>query len=185
LGRDGYPDGWLVKIFPAHDVGVNSAETSKTVVGQGYPLSINVTVENPGFFTEAFNVTVYANATVIGTQTVQYLSSEASATLVFTWNTTGFDKGNYTLSVYAWPVQNETKTVDNTFVGGWVFVTIPGDVDGDRDVDIYDIVCMCGVYGISQPDPAYDPNCDIDDDGDIDIYDIVVAAMNFGQSWQP
>ncbi len=184
LGRDGYPDGWLVKIFPAHDVAVNSAETSKTVVGQGYPLSINVTVENPGFFTEAFNVTVYANATVIGTQTVQYLSSKASATLVFTWNTTGFDKGNYTISAYVTPVSNETITTDNALLADReICVTIPGDVDADQDVDIYDIVQLAGIYGTTEEDPKYNPNCDIDGDGDIDIYDIVAAAGYYGESW--
>ena len=62
-------------------------------------------------------------------------------------------------------------------------IPLPGDVDRDRDVDIYDIVRMAGVYGVAQPDPKYDPYCDIDNDGDIDIYDIVIAAGNYGESW--
>jgi hypothetical protein len=37
-------------------------------------------------------------------------------------------------------------------------VTLPGDVDGDKDVDIFDIVNIAGVYGPSQADPSYDPN---------------------------
>ncbi|MFQ6068248.1 MAG: hypothetical protein ACE5KD_01770, partial [Candidatus Bathyarchaeia archaeon] len=78
---------------------------------------------------------------------------------------------------------NETETGDNTLVDGWVFVTLAGDVDADRDVDIFDIVRMAGVYGKSKPDPQYDPDCDIDGDGDVDIYDIVIAAGNYGESW--
>ena len=77
----------------------------------------------------------------------------------------------------------ETNTADNTLVDGQVLVTLPGDVDGDRDVDIYDIVRMSNVYGLSHPDPEYDVDCDIDGDGDIDIYDIVAAASNYGDSW--
>ena len=60
---------------------------------------------------------------------------------------------------------------------------IPGDVDADRDVDIFDIVKIAGVYGVSKPDPRYDPILDIDGDGDVDIFDIVAAAGNYGESW--
>ena len=79
---------------------------------------------------------------------------------------------------------NESDTADNLrIVETPIFITIPGDVDGSRLVDIFDIVMMAGIYGISQPNPEYDPNCDIDGDGDIDIYDIVAAAGNYGESW--
>ena len=62
-------------------------------------------------------------------------------------------------------------------------MTILGDVDGDRDVDIFDIVAMAGAYGSETGDPEYEPNYDLDGDGDIDIYDIVAAAGNYGESW--
>jgi parallel beta-helix repeat protein len=60
---------------------------------------------------------------------------------------------------------------------------LAGDADGDSDVDIYDIVRIVGVYGVSLPSPLYDRLCDIDLDGDIDIYDVVIAADNYGKSW--
>jgi parallel beta-helix repeat protein len=58
-----------------------------------------------------------------------------------------------------------------------------GDVDGDRDVDIYDIVRIAGAYAAAYPDPRYDRLCDLDLDGDIDIFDIVAAASRYGDSW--
>lgn len=58
-----------------------------------------------------------------------------------------------------------------------------GDVNGDGEVDIFDIVAMATNYGVIEHDPNYDPNCDIDGDGDIDIFDIVVAATHYGESW--
>ncbi|UCG36077.1 MAG: hypothetical protein JSV64_05475 [Candidatus Bathyarchaeota archaeon] len=62
---------------------------------------------------------------------------------------------------------------------------ILGDADGDRDIDIFDIVRMATVYGVAEPHPDYDPACDWDSDGDIDIFDIVAAASNYGAIWQP
>jgi parallel beta-helix repeat protein len=58
-----------------------------------------------------------------------------------------------------------------------------GDVDGDQDVDIFDIVRMASIYGVESPDPRYSRLCDLDLDADIDIFDIVVAAGNYGESW--
>jgi hypothetical protein len=52
-----------------------------------------------------------------------------------------------------------------------------------RDVDTFNIIHMANVYGVSQPDPNYDPACDLDDDGDVDIFDVVIAANNYGDSW--
>jgi hypothetical protein len=58
---------------------------------------------------------------------------------VFTWNTTGFAKGNYTLSAYAWPVPGETDISDNNFTGGWVFVSMVGDLTGGS-ANVWDFV---------------------------------------------
>lgn len=180
--QDRYP---LMKPYPwePHDIGVTSLEPSKTAVGQGYTVHVNVTLFNYGNNTEHFNITVSANATLIHTFDDITLTSRNSTTLTFTWNTFGFVKGNYTLTAVADTVLGETDTADNTFIGGRVMVTLPGDVDGDQDVDIFDIVRMAGVYGISLPDPRYSPPCDVDNDGDIDIFDIVIAAGHYGESW--
>ena len=66
-----------------------------------------------------------------------------------------------------------------------MFITIPGDMDGDGDVDIFDIVIIASAYGTSIGNPAYNPNADIDGDGDVDIFDVVIAAGNYGTSIPP
>lgn len=172
----------IVNIMRRPDIAVINVASSETSIGQGYSTPINATVRNEGDYTEAFNVTAYANTTVIQTKTVT-LTSGNSTIVTFLWDTTIFAKGNCTIVAVAWPVADEIDTTDNTLVDGWVFVTIPGDVDGDCDVDICDIVRMAYVYSISQPDPRCDPNCDIDGDGDIDIFDIMIATANYGKSW--
>jgi hypothetical protein len=131
----------------------------------------------------------------IQTQTVT-LESGTSTTLTFTWNTTGFAKGNYTISAYAWPVPGETNTADNMFSDGWVFVSIPGDINADRKVDLIDVYAVGRAFGSvrNSTDGWYwhtprksccrhNPNCDINDDGKIDLKDYYTVCKNYGKSW--
>jgi parallel beta-helix repeat protein len=163
-----------------HDVAVSHVASSKSVVGQGCCASINVTVANHGDYTENLNLTIYANTTLIRTQELT-LSSGSAITVPVIWNSSGFAKGTYRIEASIPPVLNETNTDDNTLVDGWMLVTLPGDVDGDRAVDIYDVVRIAGNYG--KPPPLDDPNSDIDGDGDVDIFDIVAAAGHYGETW--
>jgi hypothetical protein len=59
---------------------------------------------------------------ILGTQTVSNLAPGGSRTLAFTWNTSGFALGDYTIGAYAWPVQGETHEVDNKFIDGVVTI---------------------------------------------------------------
>jgi hypothetical protein len=167
-----------------HDIAITDLSPAKSIVGQGFALCLNTFVENQGSHPETFNLTAYANTTIVGTVENLTLTSGQTATLAFTWNTTNMPKGTYGLSVVATPVPDETDTTNNALVAeDGVSITIPGDVDGDRDVDIFDIVAMIGVYGSKRPEAQYDPVCDVNDDGDIDIFDVVIAAGNYGESW--
>jgi hypothetical protein len=173
------------------DIAVTNVTLSKTVIAQGYSMKITATVENQGYPTETFNVTVYANTTSIATQTVT-LTSGNSTTIAFTWNTIGFAKGNYTIRAYAWPVPGETHTADNTLTDGWVIVAMIGDIIGpygwpDGKCDIRDVASVAKLFGVNYPDPRYNPNCDLTGptpglaDGKIDIRDIATVAKNFGK----
>ncbi|MGF3572880.1 MAG: hypothetical protein ACQXXG_05595 [Candidatus Bathyarchaeia archaeon] len=164
-----------------HDVAVINVTPLKTIVGQNYTLHINVTLANQGDFTETFNVTVYANMTEIKTQEITITNGETK-TITFTWNTTGFAKGNYTLWAYAWPVQGETNFGDNTLVDGRILVTIPGDVVAPYfEVDIFDVTAINICYDQKIGDPLYQPDYDINSDGIIDIYDVTTANITYGQ----
>jgi len=121
---DRYP---LMQPFNPHDIGITNVITSKTVVGQGFNLCIEIKILNYGMYTETFTVTAYANTTIIATQTIT-LANRNSTTITFAWNTTGFVKGNYTIWAYAWPVQNETDTTDNNCADGSVLITKVGDL---------------------------------------------------------
>jgi len=109
---------------PCHDIAIISVTPAKNVIFPAYAGNITVTVENQGGFTETFSVTAYANTTIIDTKEM-VLTMGNSTIIPFTWNTTGFVLGNYTISAVADVVANETDTLDNTYLDGIVTVRLP------------------------------------------------------------
>jgi peptide/nickel transport system substrate-binding protein len=165
-----------------HALAARDARTEKTIIGQGHTAQIYVDIANLGNFIETFNITIYANTTIIGTFTNITLAGGNSTTITCVWNTSGFAKGNYTIWAYAWPVPGETDTADNILTDGMVTVAIVGDVNADGIVDIEDIYLIALAYGTMPGQPGYKPNLDINADGIIDIEDIYTAAIHYGET---
>jgi hypothetical protein len=168
-----------------HDVAVTNVTSDKTVIGQGFTGNITVTVQNQGYFTEKITIKTYANTTIITTITNITLARGNSATITFVWNTTGFVKGNYTISVYTKPVLGETDTADNTLTDGGVYVGVPCDVTGPT-LGVPDGVCnMRDIGYICSKFMTKDPNCDVTGptkgvpDGIVNMRDIGEACHNF------
>ena len=152
---------------------VANISLSKDIVGEGYNVTIDWTVANEASSPKTFNITLRRNATLVYTKQLT-LEGADSAELSLAWDTEGFPYGTYMITIGL----NETEYQCHDVV-----VTISGDVDGDRDVDIFDIVLMAGVYGDYIPPDWPLPPQDIDGDSDVDIFDIVIAAGNYGKSW--
>jgi hypothetical protein len=166
-----------------HDIAVLAIVASKTVVGENHEMTIDIAVENQGDFPEILNVTLLANTTIVGKETVAAVPNGTWTILSFSWNTTGWAKGNYTISAYACSVTNETDIADNSFIFGKIAATIPGDVDGDFDVDILDVVKITGIYASDLGDLNFNGNSDINNDGQITILDVVICTGHYGQKW--
>jgi parallel beta-helix repeat protein len=185
---DRYP---LMKPYAGpNDVGITSVETSKTIVGQGYCVNISVKIINYGEQPETFNVAIQANSTPINSQTIT-LTSRNSATVTFTWNTSGFERGNYTLTAVIDTVPDETDATDNTRESGLVLVGVPCDITGptpqvpDGVCNMRDIGYMCSKFGTRPSNPNWDPNADVTGptprlpDGVVNMRDIGEACSNF------
>jgi len=143
-----------------------------------------VTLFNYGSNTENYNVTAYVNSTVIESSKTGILTSRNCTFISFTLNTTEITLGTVLeLSATVGSVLGEVDSGDNVLVFGWVLVTLAGDVDGDAEVSIFDIVSIAGAYGSSVGDSEYDIDCDLDGDGDVDIFDILIAAGNYGEQY--
>jgi hypothetical protein len=165
------------------DVAVTNITLLKTAVGQGYQCDINVTVANQGGYTETFNVTLYANATLIATISGVALDPAESNTLTFTWNTATWTLGQYGLSASVTSVQDETDKADNSLTDGIIPVTVPGDVDGNFKVQLTDLVLLAVAYGAQPGDSKWNPNADLDNNGTVGLSDLVILAQHYGQTY--
>jgi hypothetical protein len=184
---DDFLEGNVITVLsPGHDICISSIVPSIAYNGIECSPSMQVRVRNWGSCHETFNVTIYASATFIGSQTVALEGSNYTI-LIFPWNTSGLEIGNYTISAYATPVTGEIDTADNTF-DHCVLVTIPGDVDGDfenghYDVDLFDAVRLLACYGTKESEPSFDPNCDIDNSGQVFLFDAVILLSHYGEKY--
>ncbi|MGD0029380.1 MAG: dockerin type I domain-containing protein, partial [Candidatus Bathyarchaeia archaeon] len=175
-----------------HRVGVTNANCAKTVVCQSFGANMSVSVDNSGANDENVNVTVYAGSTPLVSQIVP-MPSQSCTDLVFNLDTAGLAKANYTLSACAW-VPDQNDTLDNNFTGGWIIVSMVGDLtggsanvwdfvpDGKCDGKDISVVAKCfGSYPGCSPPLIWNANCDVNNDGKVDGKDIATVARHLGE----
>jgi len=64
-----------------------------------------------------------------------------------------------------------------------IVLTIPGDLNGDRVVDIFDLVIVAVAYDSTPGGLHWNPVADARRDNLIDIFDIVIVAKEFGNTY--
>lgn len=172
-----------------HNIAIISVVSAKTAIGQGYATNVTVYGANKGEYPETFNVTTYIDAAQIATVAVP-LEAGSMTAVTFSWNTGGISIGNHNLTSHALQVPGETNIADNNFNAGQVKVTIPGDVNGDFNVALTDLVFLANAYGTrANIDPPgtglhqWNPNADIDNNGTVGLSDLVLLALHYGQHY--
>jgi hypothetical protein len=168
------------------DVAVTGLTTLKTVIGQGYTGTVNVTFENQGNTLMLFNFTVYANSTVIHSEPVTLLG--INQTQSFKWNTTTCAYGNYTLEAVAEPLPEEIDISDNNCTCSFtVHVGVPSDISGptqgvyDGKCDMRDINYLIAHFNSKPGSANWNSNADINNDGTTNMRDIQIAILNFNK----
>jgi hypothetical protein len=117
---------------PIRDVAVTDVYVSQNFAPPGDIINVQVDVANNGNIFENFGVTAYADAEtavigdeiIIGTQTAA-LPGPSSATLFFSWDTTGLSPANLTVSGKAQTVPDDINTTNNLFIDGVVQIQTP------------------------------------------------------------
>ncbi|MCW4051706.1 MAG: right-handed parallel beta-helix repeat-containing protein [Candidatus Bathyarchaeota archaeon] len=183
--KDRYPfmDYWYSAEVTVVNVTMSESPSLQVLtIGRGLTIKIDVAIVNRRSYRTACNLTVYAGATEVETSLLELKPREAM-NLTVPMNTTEFEYGNYTMWISTRLSTDELEIIENTVNGGCVFLTILGDIDGSRTVDIYDMVLLCSYYGIDVNDPKYTYIYDFDNTAEIDIFDLVLAAINYGKTW--
>lgn len=179
----GTSDVMLIKVASdIPDVAITEVTPCKTVVGEGYPMNINITAENQGSITENFDIDVHAGGFFAGRITDIVLEGGDSITLTFTWDTTGWQKRRYKISASTAPIPGELDTEDNSYNDGVVTITIVGDINNDKAVTIIDLFTLSKACGSTPSSPKWNANADIDNDLSVDNQDLAILSSNYGET---
>jgi hypothetical protein len=180
----------LISSSPTEDVAISYANVSPTKVIRGQQVNINVGVENLGSVSEAFNVTIYADGQVIGSQALVGLEAGDELTQSFVWNTTYF-LPSHTYNITAFAIispEIDSNMTNNFLFAGTVEIvsaTALGDINQDGIVDIFDLMTAVIAFNSKPTDSSWDARCDLNGDSVIDILDLAIVAINFGKEQTP
>jgi parallel beta-helix repeat protein len=179
--QDRYP---IMQVFT--NVAIQGARPVKTVAGQGYNATIAIQVENQGWETRTTNVEMTLDTTTILTLNGLVMTGKNRTILTYTWQTSGYSIGNFTVSATATTVPGETDTTDNNCT--WiVHVGVPGDVSSstqgvyDKKCDMKDIAYLVMLFNTKPTSPNWNPNADVDNNSVVNMKDIAIAVAYFNQ----
>ena len=102
-----------------------------------------------------------------------WYASGAPCTTSHQWDT----RGTYDLKVKAKDTHDAESVWSDPLS---VHVVIPGDLDGDGDVDLADLAQLLANYGTTSG-ATYEMG-DIDGDGDVDLSDLAALLGHYGES---
>jgi parallel beta-helix repeat protein len=64
----------------------------------------------------------------------------------------------------------------------YMYSPIPGDLNSDGIVNIFDLRIVARVFGLNSSEPNWDPRADLNHDNKVDIFDLVLVAKNYGRT---
>lgn len=168
-----------VTIAIIRDITVINIQSLKEVYNN-WLAPVTATVKNKGTTFENFNVTLYCNSSFVETKKVTNLGPTQHINVTFAWNTTGLILcANYTLQATADILENEANTTDNTMKCGPIWIKMLGDIDGNREIDIFDVVKVTYIYKSKEGDSKWNLMADLRRDGTIDIFDVVIVCAKY------
>jgi hypothetical protein len=144
-------------------------------------VSVSATVHNFGDFGESVTVNCYANTTLVDSG-ITAVTSGSSVNLVLNWNTSGFSRGNYYVTVEAVPVSGELYIEDNTVIHGFVHVKFLGDINDSGGVNVLDVFSLGKAFGSSPGSPNWNEEADMNGDEAVNSADLSGLVGNFGNA---
>lgn len=169
-----------ITIAIIHDIAILKIECLDQVYNN-WLAPVKITVKNKGTFNESFNLTLRLNSSIIGVMRIANLDPFEIREVAYEWNTTGLSVDSYcTIEATVDILENESDSTDNSLSYGPIWIKLLGDVDGNRIINIYDIVALTSIYGLKEGNAGWNVVKDLIRDGKINIYDIVCITIRYG-----
>jgi len=115
-----------------------------------------------------------------GTASILVDMTESEGTFDVNW----FEPDTNTSTFAGLVLAGENRAFDTPFTKASILqleTMMMGDVDRDRDVDIFDLFHGARAFGSVPEDSTWNPYADFDWDRDVDIRDLMTIAVNFGR----
>ncbi len=99
--------------------------------------------------------------------------------------TLGPETGLWGWPPYPWedpPIIVDAETMPDHIGHGFFSNKIPGEVNGDRTVDVLDLEALNNAYGSERGDPKWNLNCDFNWDDKVDAADLFDLSKNYGKT---
>jgi hypothetical protein len=147
---------------------------------------VNVTSGTKVTVTPTNNLTLtFANVTAAGIVVANATPTVPAPPLdlvgpYYTITVTASFSGNVTVSI-AFDGSNMTDA-QKSGLQMMQYTPIPGDINGDGTVDVYDAILLAAAYGSTPGSSNWNPSADINGDGIVDIYDAIILAAHYGQT---
>lgn len=167
------PDHFMVD---AIDTTFNVGVAMFTVVASLPEIAL-LSPENRNYYASSVELVFYVNESV--SWMAYSLNGLPNVTISGNISISGLSYGDHQVKVYIGDEYGYSRASSTAYFR----TTIPGDVDGDFDVDILDVVKITGIYALREGDPGFNRDSDIDGDGVITIFDVVLCTGHYGQEW--
>jgi hypothetical protein len=172
-------------LAPKPDVAIVDIGLSPADCYIGKIVNVSVTARNYGWVSESFMVKAYCGGILFGESMIEELGAGADRTVVFRLDTSILvPYMNISVKAEASAIAYETNLENNVLIKGDLRIRVLGDVNGDRKIDIFDVVYIVNCYGSKQGDPQYDLFADLAPEwGKIDIFDVVTCLSHYGEKY--
>jgi parallel beta-helix repeat protein len=157
------------------DIAVTNVTLNSTKIYIGNIVTISILVVNKWYETETFNVTIYANFSLIKILTVTNLAPYHKENRTYNWNTSNLEPGNYSIRVHADILSGEVEINDNTYIGcNLKAIAFDVDFNDDNFVNALDLRVAAIHFGC-EGDNIFDVNFD----NIINIQDLKIIVANY------
>lgn len=116
--------------------------------------------------------------------TTNWNPSRAAEYITLTWNYSGrsINPGEVLQVTKTLSISNSIEGISNFSFDIVISPSLPGDLNFDGIINIYDVFIALMAYGSYPGHPKWNPFADMNNDGTVNIFDIILMARKIGKT---